>query len=205
VAGSSDGAPLEGIRMTSNVRPKEGLLTARLLLVLSSLSPAFLLWAVRGVKDVPDAIWVTICMVMLIVPNLFLYLMMRRTRQVRNSKTIQIKGARDQREHLLVYLFAMLVPLYDVNLEGYRSIAALSLAFAFIVFIFWHMKLHYMNVFLAMFGYQIFTVETEEPLSGDSPAVTTYAVITRRSSIDSGRPLTGYRLGGNVLLDTYKA
>ena len=180
---------------------REGLSGARFILVLSSLSPVFLLWAIRGVDIVSDCVWVPICVGLFLLPNLFLWYQIRRARKVKNTKTIEVHSARDQREHLLVYLFAMLIPLYDVNLGGARELLAVVVAFAFVVFIFWHMKLHYLNVFLALRGYTIFTVET--PSNGAKGSKDfTYALISKRHNLESGKPVTGYRLGGNVLVDT---
>jgi hypothetical protein len=182
---------------------KEGLGFARFILVLSSLSPLFILWALRGAKDVPDCYWVPGCLLLFVLPNIFLFYMLRKAKKTQNKKTIKVASSRDQREHLLVYLFAMLIPLYDVNLGGYRELLSVAVAFFFVVFIFWHMKLHYMNVFLAMFGYHIFTVQTVSGIAGegDSPSSNTYAVISKKDCIEAGEIITGFRLGGNVLVD----
>jgi hypothetical protein len=44
----------KGFRDVSNSASREGLKVARLMMVLSSISPLFLLWAIRGSKLLPD-------------------------------------------------------------------------------------------------------------------------------------------------------
>jgi hypothetical protein len=44
----------KGFRDVSNSAKREGLKVARLMMVLSSISPLFLLWAIRGSKLLPD-------------------------------------------------------------------------------------------------------------------------------------------------------
>lgn len=130
--------------------------------------------------------------------------MVVRTRKSNNNITFKITAPRDQREHLLVYLFAMLIPLYDANMGGARDLAAVSVTFIFVAFLFWHLKLHYMNLIFALKGYHIFTVDVQISSQSDSPNFTTYAVIFKRQRLEDGMTLAGLRLGGNVVLDTAK-
>lgn len=182
----------------------EGLGLVRLVLVWSSLSPVFLLWAVRGVAPISDSIWVPACAFLFILPTVILFWIFRRAKANRNEKTISVSSSRDQREHLLTYLFAMLIPLFQASLSGVREIVAMSVAFLFIMFLFWHMRLHYMNLIFALWGYRIFTVEARSGTTRkdrESERLVTYAVISRRHYLVDGEFLTGYRLGGNVLVD----
>ncbi|MCZ0814332.1 hypothetical protein N5A93_19105 [Roseovarius sp. EGI FJ00037] len=158
--------------MTRKTKIKESLGGVRFLLVWSSLSPVFLLWAIRGVEKIPDKIWLPACLAIFLLPTILLWLFFRRAKRQENDKTITVHSAKDQREHLLTYLFAMLIPLFDANLGGYRDLIAIFVALLFVLFLFWHMRLHYMNLFFAMCGYRIFTVEAvsgTEPTEGDSP------------------------------------
>ncbi|MEQ9345662.1 MAG: hypothetical protein RIG26_04380 [Thalassospira sp.] len=182
----------------------EGLELTRFILVWSSLSPVFVLWAIRGVDAIQDQVWVPICIGLFLLPTLILWLTFRHARKTENTKTIKISSAKDQREHLLTYLFTMLIPLFDANTDGMRDLTAVAIALMFVMFLFWHMRLHYMNLFFAMWGYRIFTVEakigtTEQDRKYDR--FITYAVISRRHFIPDDDSLTGYRLGGRVLFD----
>src|SRR2546426_8544574 len=72
-AGADDRARM----VTSAGKHAEGLKTARLFMVVSSMSPLFLLWAIRGNSFVRDKYLLTFCVVMLVLPNLVLGLRIR--------------------------------------------------------------------------------------------------------------------------------
>jgi hypothetical protein len=193
--------------MANKTDIEEGLGGIRLLLVWSSLSPVFLLWAIRGVDRMSDLIWAPTCLFLFILPTLLLWWFFKRARRQQNDKTITVHTAKDQREHLLTYLFAMLIPLFDANLGGYRDLAAIFVALLFVLFLFWHMRLHYMNLFFAMWGYRIFTVEAMTGTTEndrDRKRLATYAVLSKRHNLSEGEFLKGWRLGGNVLVDQAK-
>jgi hypothetical protein len=182
----------------SNQTHPEGLKVARLLMVLSSLSPLFVLWAVRGVNNVPDRwLWIT-CGGLILVPNLVLWMRLRITRRRNDAKTLTVGESDDHREHLLVYLFAMLIPLYDANLGSARDTLATGLAFAFIVFLFWHLNLHYMNILFALFGYHVFTVY---PNAGQGGAQQSFVLLTCRGHLDSGQEVRAYRISNTVFFE----
>src|SRR5258706_7064687 len=140
------------------VRQAEGLRTARLLMVLSSLSPLFILWAIRGNRLIPDRYLLLFCAIIVIVPNAFLALRIRTAVKLKERRELVVGHAEDHRDHLLVYLFAMLLPFYGTDFATWRDIAAVGAALTFIIFLFWHLNLHYMNVLFAMFGYRLFTL-----------------------------------------------
>ncbi len=140
-------------------RAGRGLPLARLLMVIGSLAPIFLLWALRG-AFLPDEWWVPLCLMLAVLPNLVLVWRWRISHRRNDHRIIIVGIARDGSEHLLVYLFAMLLPLYAVNPTSGRELASVAVAFAFIVFLFWHMNLHYMNIAFAMLGYRAYTIET---------------------------------------------
>jgi len=178
----------------------EGMKTARLLMVLSSISPLFILWAIRGNDLIPDRYFLTFCTLMVVVPNAFLWLRVRTTKKLQERREISVGQADDHREHLLVYLFAMLLPLYAANLNTWRELGAALAAFGFIVFLFWHLNLHYMNLVFAAAGYRVFTIyppADNNPLSVKASVV----LITRRVTIVTGEQLTVYRLSDTVYLE----
>ena len=178
----------------------EGMKTARLLMVLSSISPLFILWAIRGIKLIPDIYFLSFCALMVIVPNGFLWLRIHTARKLRETKEIVVGTAEDHREHLLVYLFAMLLPFYATDLGVWRDLAATVTALGFIVFLFWHLNLHYMNLLFAVFGYRVFTIypaEDGNPLSGKASQV----LITKRVAVPPGERLVAYRLSDTVYFE----
>jgi hypothetical protein len=178
----------------------EGLKAARLLMVLSSISPLFILWAIRGNSLIPDGWFIGFCAVMVIVPNTFLWLRIRTAMKQADKREITVGTADDHRDHILVYLFAMLLPFYSEDLGTWRDLCATMAALAFIVFLFWHLNLHYMNLVFAAIGFRVFTVYPPadgNPLTGK----TRQALITRRVSLVPGDRIVAYRLSDTVYLE----
>lgn len=178
----------------------EGLKIARLLMVLSSISPLFILWAIRGNKLIADAYLLAFCAIMVVVPNLFLWLRIATAQRLKERRELVVGKAEDHRDHLLVYLFSMLLPFYAAELATWRDLAALVVALSFIVFLFWHLNLHYMNVLFAALGYRVFTIyppSDSNPLSGRISQV----LITRRVGLSMGQKLIAYRLSDTVFFE----
>lgn len=185
--------------MTPNARG-EGLKAARLLMVLSSISPLFILWAIRGNSLIPDQYFVGGCTLMVLLPNVFLWMRIRTARKQSDKRTITVGAADDHRDHILVYLFAMLLPFYSEDIGTWRDLCATLAALAFIVFLFWHLNLHYMNLLFAFRGLRVFTVYP--PADGNPlTAKTQHALITRRVSLASGEQVVAYRLSDTVYLE----
>ncbi|OIO70877.1 MAG: hypothetical protein CO186_06265 [Zetaproteobacteria bacterium CG_4_9_14_3_um_filter_49_83] len=183
----------------------EGLSLARLLMVLSSMSPLFFLWAFKGVniEGVPEVYFLGFCLFFVLVPNLFLWWRIRRVKKCNDKREITAGAAEDQRDHLLVYLFAMLLPFYSVNIETVRDFSSHLAAIAFIVFLFWHLNMHYMNIFWAFHGYRVYTLspcDDGNPFSGRLPTV----LITKRTHIIKGEKISAYRLSQTVFLEESK-
>jgi hypothetical protein len=169
-------------------------------MVLSSLAPLFVLWALRGNKLIGDRYLWTFCGAMVLLPYTFLWLRIRTARKFRERRELAVGNAEDHRDHLLVYLFAMLLPLYAAEFANWRDILAVLAALGFTVFLFWHLNLHYMNILFAVFGYRVFTISPlvdENPFSGKGSQV----LITKRTHIPEGEHLTAYRLSDTVYFE----
>lgn len=185
----------------SNPPPREGLGLTRLMMVLSSFSPLFILWAIRGNSFFPTQWFIIGCAIMILIPNSFLSLRLRIAKKNHDKRSIKIGTADDHRDHILVYLFAMLLPFYSEDLDTPRNLIATIAALAFIVFLFWHLNLHYMNLAFALQGYRVFTAyppPDENPLTGKDPVV----VITRRVSFAPNAEISVYRLSDTVYLES---
>jgi hypothetical protein len=178
----------------------EGLKLARLLMVLSSFSPLFLLWAIRGNRLFPNVLFAGSCIILIFLPNVCLVARIRISRKNNDKKEITIGSADDHRDHILVYLFTMLLPFYSEDISSTRTFVSTLVAIIFIVFLFWNLNLHYMNFIFALWGYRVFTVyppNNDNPLTGKSCLV----VITRRSNLSPGDKLIGYRLSNTVYME----
>lgn len=184
----------------SNGHANQGLRAARLLMVLSSISPLFILWAIRGSELLPGPWFVFGCAAMVALPNLFIWLRISTAKRLRELRNLSVGRVEDHRQDLLVYLFAMLLPFYSVDISTWREFGAALGAVAFVIFLFWHLNLHYMNLLFALFEYRVFTLfpaEGGNPLSGKDP----YVLITRRVSLNGVREVTAFRLSDTVYLE----
>ena len=178
----------------------EGLKIARILMVLSSLSPLFILWAIRGNSLIPDVYFVGVCILMVIVPTFFLWCRIRTARKDKDQRKLTAGTSENHRSHVLVYLFATLLPFYREELASYRDLASMIGALAFIIFLFWHLNLHYMNLFFAFRHYQVFTVYPHQdgnPHTGRE----SFVLITWRRSLSPGEHIVAYRLSNTVYLE----
>jgi hypothetical protein len=112
------------------------------------------------------------------------------------------RSSKDQSEHFLVYLFAMLIPLFGVDVGSMRDAASVFAAFLFIVFIFWHMNLHYINVVFAVLGFNVFTIEAATS-GGDRPDAATRSVVvlSKRRSLPPDTELDALRLSDTVFIE----
>lgn len=172
----------------------EGLPFVRLAMIVSSLSPLFLLWAVRGIKPLPDKWLIPTCIGLVIIPNAILFARVLIARRRQDKHNISVEGADDPRDHLLVYLFAMLIPLFDANIGTARDSAATIVALLLVIFLFWHLHLHYMNVLFAVFGYRVFTVR-------DADGTHVLVLLSKRTVLPKGTTVQAYRLSNTVFIE----
>jgi hypothetical protein len=183
-----------------NIVPSEGLGVARLLMVVSSISPLFLIWAVRGSSLLPDRYLWAICAALIVIPNGFLWVRLQTAKRLNERRTLTIGSADDHRDHLLVYLFAMLLPFYADEIGTWRHLWSTLIALAFIIFLFMHLNLHYMNLFFAAARYRVFTInppKDNNSLSGRESLV----LITRRLSLRAGDEVSAYLLSETVYME----
>ena len=184
----------------ARVTGREGLRTARLFMVLSSMSPLFLLWAIRGSALVPDRFFLSGCAILVVVPNVALWNRIRIARKRSDRREIVVGQADDHRDHILVYLFTMLLPFFAEKIGAWRDLLAVSAALSFVVFLFWHLNLHYMNIWFAAGGYRVFTIL---PPAGDNLGSRVGQVlITKRPSVEKGDRIVALRLSNTVYLET---
>lgn len=178
----------------------EGLKTARLLMVLSSVSPLFVLWAIHGNPLIPDSWFLSFCALMILIPNFFLWWRIRMAKRIETVQERRTGKVDDHRSHVLVYLFAMLLPFYATELDTWREFAAALAAIAFIVFLFWHLNLHYLNFIFAAMGYRVFMVYPKHDgntLSGTSG----WVLITKRDHLPEDTPVRVHRISDTVYLE----
>lgn len=169
----------------------------RLMLVLACMAPLFILMAIRGVGTVPWEIYFPGFLALALIPNA--YLAIRIWVAVRNNdrKIIRVTSTTDNREQLITYVFAMLLPLFQAAVATEQDLYAAGAALLFVIFIFGHMELYYMNFFFALGGYRVLSIRPD-PGSGDQSVA--HVLITKRSRI-AGADITPIRVTDFLLFD----
>ena len=170
------------------------------MMVLSAMAPLFVLWAIQGNHLVPDIWFIGGCAAMVVVPNAVLGTRILIARRQKDELPVTIGTSEDHRVHLIAYLFSMLLPFYRQELDGWRDLTAIALALSFIVFLFWHLNLHYLNLFFAVRGYRVYTVyppPDENPYSSKR----SFVLITRRTHLSHGERIVALRLSQLVYLE----
>ena len=195
---SGTGGVREFLRLfLSGNQYREGLGLWRFCAVVAGFSPLFILLAVRGNDVIPNTLYVSICVALSVFP---LILMVFRFAVVYRSNTprpIPVGRVEDSRSHILGYLFATLLPFYRQELADTWDLVAIVMALIFIVFLFWHLNLHYVNILLAVLGYRVYTVyppDDDNPYTSRVPIV----VVTRRHFLAPGEVIQGYRLSDTL-------
>lgn len=178
----------------------EGLKLFRLLMVLASLTPLFVLWAVRGNNLIPEPWFILGCILFAAIPNILIVTRVIITVKRRDQRRLTIGAHEDHRGHIAGYILSMLLPFYRQDFDTCRELAAIFTAIAFIVFLFWHLNLHYMNFLFALFDYRIFTVQ---PAIDDNPysGTTNYVLLTKRRNLATGSSIAALRLTNTVYLE----
>lgn len=179
--------------------PKEAFQFMRLVMVLSSMAPLFLLWAVRGSSLIPNRYFIPACLLIAIVPTVLLLLRIRNAKTANDCQVKTIYRADDHKDHILVYLFATLLPFYTADLQSCREFGATVLALAFILFLFWHLNMHYMNLLFALQGYRVFTVtpDSQGVHGGQAP----FVILAKRTALVEGQKIDTYRLSDTVFIE----
>ena len=178
----------------------EGLRLARLLMVLSSLAPLFLLMSIQGNKLFPELYFVVTCLAFAILPSMFLLWRVRTVQREDDVRSLVVGRAEDHRSHVLVYLFATLLPFYREEIGTYRDLLAMCAALGFIVFLFWRLNLHYLNLYYAIRGYRVFTVSSPEDGNSYS-GMENFVLITRRKGFRKTDKVPAFRLSNTVYLE----
>ncbi len=169
-------------------------------MILSSLSPLLILWAIRGVPVAPHNIFAICCVLAAIVPNLFLAARLIVAKRNKNPVPMPCGKAEDVRAHTLVYLLAILLPLYDQSSDTWFGAAATGVAFFLVSVLFYHLELYYTNIFFVWRGYYVFVVYPSDNENSYS-RVDKYVLITRRKTLESVTKIDAYRITNSMYME----
>ncbi len=170
----------------------------KFILVLACMSPLFILMAIRGIGIIPFEFYFPSFLALAIVPNLLLVCRIVIAKRNNDCKNIQITSITDNREQLITYIFAMLLPLFQSAASTENDLYAALCALLFVVYIFGHMELYYMNFFFSLAGYRILTIRPD-PSSGFFSV--SHVLITKKDNLQAGQNLTPLRITDFLLFD----
>ena len=177
----------------------EGLKSIRLLMVLSSVSPIFILLAIRGSDFIPGYSFEIVCILLVGFANGALAIRIIKSKQKEGPKSRRVGKTENHSYHVIMYLLAVLLPFYRQDLDMLRELFTVMAALALIVLLFWRFNLHYMNLYFAIRGYHVFTVYPPEN-PGPYDSKDTWVLITRRTNL-LAKDTTVYRISDTVYLE----
>ena len=181
-------------------RNRERFRIGRLIMVTSSISPLFLLWAIKGIAIIPDIFLIPCCIAIAGISSIFVLSRIRFAKKQHDKRELKIGSIANYDYHALTYIFAMLLPFYRQDINTFRELAAIVAALIFIIIIFWRLHLHYMN-FIFVFGryktYLIHPPADGNPFGGTAP----FILVTRSSNTVPGSNVIAYRVSDTVYLE----
>ena len=183
----------------SHIKHSESLKIFRLIMVISSLSPLFILWAIQGIELIPHIYTIVFCLLIVIGPYVLINQRKRWAKKHQVTRSFVVGKYEDHRSHLLAYLLSILLPFYRQEITEIPDLLAVIVALLFIIFIFWHLNLHYMNLMFAIRGYRTYTIHqmTSDNYYSD-PII---LLISRRKFFDSREQIEALRLSHSVYLE----
>jgi len=188
------------------MRPAEGLGFIRVMMSLGSMAPLFLLLAIRGVPKIDgqpiiqDDYYISICAILIAVPNLFLAFKIFLAGKISDNRELTVGKFTDNRQDLIVYLLALMIPMYQNNYSTVRDIYASIAIIVFILYLFVYTNMHYLNFAFAFSGYRVYTVQVEDvanEYSGNKP----FVLITKRHSLRPPQTIIARRLSDTVYIE----
>ena len=162
------------------------------------MAPLFLLMAIRGLGAIPWEIYFPAFVGLAILPNAYLLARIIFAVSRNDRKLIKIKQVTDNREQLITYVFAMLIPLFQSSVSTEQDLYAALCALLLMIFVFGHMELYYMNFFFAFAGYRVISLK---PNLGTSTAQVDHVLITKRRDLPEGLELRPIRVTDFLLFD----
>jgi hypothetical protein len=173
---------------------KEGLPVVKLMMLLSSMAPLFLLIGLRGVSETiicEQKLWIIISG-LIVIPYLITFLRIRSAVKANDILTVDISENSNNKDYLFTYLFTVLLPLYSFTISTNRDAVALSFALLIVLFVLWNMNLHFINFLFAIKGYKVYTLD-----SFDGAVL----LSTRHVLPKNLKDLTVHRLSNSVFIE----
>lgn len=179
---------------------KESFKFLRLIFVIASLTPLFLMWAIKGSPIISNETMILGCAGIIILSNGAIFL--RWWIAVKENQVMEaiVESSTDHTEHLVVYLLAVFLAIYSSSISSLREFLATLFALSLIVILFWFSRLHYLNLIFALIGYKTFTVTRRHPDSNFNKT-TKVVVLSKRDQINPNEKIICYRLSHDFWIE----
>lgn len=183
-----------------SIKDVEALEIFRLIMVFGGFAPLFVLWSIEGTVLFPDKIFCAVMAFFAIVPNIIIYLRIMIAKKNHDESTIDYTEVARKNENIIVYLLAILIPIFGVNIVSLRDFIAVIAAVVFVMLVFWKSDLQYINIIFTLFGYNIIQTTIERTdrfgITGDADVI----LFTRKKRMIKGK-IPCYRLTDYVYIE----
>ena len=172
----------------------EGFVGLRLALVLWSLSPVFVVWAIRGDDLLPGTLRISVAAATCVIPAIWLCYRLHQAKQTGLSGSVDeliVRRLTDRREHLLSYLFPILLSLWAASFDTWREFAAFVTVLFLSGIAFWHLQLTYVNCWFALVGLRAVEVSRE---TGTMPSIRPVILLTRNHDLAEGATIKAVKI-----------
>ncbi len=175
------------------MKSNEGLPLIKLMMLLSSMAPLFILIGIKGFDHVicDKYLWIAVSF-LVVIPYLFIWLRIYFSKKSNDTFLLDVSETKTNREYLFTYLITILLPLFSVTITTNREFVAMISAIFFVVFVLWNMNLHFINILFAILGYRVYTIDSYN----------CSVLLTKRTRIPSNiKELKVHRISNSVFIE----
>jgi hypothetical protein len=172
----------------------------RLIFVIATLTPLFVMWTIKGSAVIPNSILILSSAAIIIISNGIIFFRWHIAIKQKQIVEAIVQKSTDHTEHLVVYLLAVFLAIYSSTTGTMREVFATLFAVALIILLFWFSRLHYLNLVFATMGYKTFTVTRKHP-DNNFNKTTKVVVLSKRDQINPEEKITCYRLSHDLWIE----
>jgi hypothetical protein len=143
----------------TEIKKSEGLPFVKMMMLISSLSPLFIIIAIKGIEIIPDCYLWSFTAFIVLIPVLIIWWRIKIAIKNNDKKTLYVKGASQNKEYLFAYLLTVFLSFFGLPDSNIRDLWAVIFAIVIVLFIFWNMNIHYVNLIFVILGYRVYTIE----------------------------------------------
>ncbi len=165
-------------------------------MLLSSMAPLFLLIGLKGLNNViSDEILWKVVAVLIVLPLIVIGIRIGIAKERQDTFKINVEHVQSNKEYLFTFFFVVLLPIYGIQIETPREFYTMIFAICVMIFILWNVNLHFTNIFFALLGYRVYTVEIDK----------TYIILSQRHFFPKAvTSISCFRISDTVLIEIIK-